>query len=391
MKNVYIVTFSDIGLDPRPKRQVELFASLGIHVRVFCNGNVLGVDFGKNVYIEEINLSRRSKSFIENLSNYYLFFAFLLKKIKIDNKKKSIDLILFNNMPNFLVFSIFRKRKAFNKVAIDVHDSLYDLALSRLNIQKKIKLHQKFLLWILSFEEKYSLRFCDEVITVNNCFSLDIMKRNGLKNVTVIHNVQDNYIKYKKINKTNFPSRNIINFIHHGNINKQNGIQNIYDILPDIAHDFRLHILGDGVYLQKLKELADEKKIAEKIIFTGSFAISDLSKLMPPNPIAMVTPDVTSHNHQALHVKVLDYCIMGVPVICQRLDTLEHYFGQDSIFFYDDLAEIPRLVTEIQEDKNAVFRRTRNAQRVVQDLSWIHEKSKLINLLENDDGQDTIH
>lgn len=377
---VDIITFSDISIDPRPMRQVELFANKNYELNVYCIGNIFSKDFGKNTQIHSLFVSRKKKNLLENFKNYIYFFLFLVWHLNIKGSKRVRSLTLFNNMPNFLVFSTLFNRRIHRNVVLDVHDSLLDIYSAR-NANKKKSFINKIFLKLLKFEEKSSFNFVNKVITVNRVIGNDLKKRTNLKDISIIHNVQDNYLSYADIKDDYFFDKHNLNFVHHGNINEHNGIQNFLRYFARLGPQTTLTIIGDGIYLEKIKQLCMSSNIQHRVSFLGAFKMVDLPNLLPINPIAVVTPLSDPQLNQALHVKVLDYAILGIPVICRRLDALYEYFRDDSIFFYDDEKEIQEVIKKICSDPKRVFQNTKRAQKIVKELSWDLEKNNLIKLV----------
>lgn len=377
-KNIDIISFSDISVDPRVFRQVKLTSEAGFNVNVYCINNVHNLNFGPKVNIHEFAARRVTKSLIENLKNYILFFLFIIIEINIKSKNRLCKATIYNNMPNFLVFSSLGRRYKSGKVILDIHDSMIDIFRSG-NNTNKFSIKKTFISTLLRIEEKLSVKLCNEVITVNHCIAKDIKRRNNINKVHLIHNVQDEFLFYQVFYKKD---PDYINFVHHGNINMQNGIQNSLGILDSVPNLRKFHVIGDGVYLPKLKATIQKQSLQDNFQFTGAFKISELEKYLPENAIALITPDQTPQMHQALHVKVLDYCILGIPIICRRLSTLEYYFGSDTIYFFDDVKEIPHIVQKICKQSRDTLERIHRAQLIVQKLSSVSESERFMTLLE---------
>lgn len=112
--------------------------------------------------------------------------------------------------------------------------------------------------------------------------------------------------------------KQMIDFVFLGNIGK---IQNLdctvaaSEILQQHTNDFRIHIVGDGSYLEELKLLAQKSRAADKFIFYGRRPNADMAKFYKMADACLLTLAGDSMVGQTIPSKLQGYMAAGKPVI----------------------------------------------------------------------------
>ncbi|HSE05718.1 MAG TPA: glycosyltransferase family 4 protein [Methylomirabilota bacterium] len=90
-------------------------------------------------------------------------------------------------------------------------------------------------------------------------------------------------------------------------------------LLPDLAGDVAVLIVGDGPALPELKERAHALGVADRVTFTGAVAQSEVPAFLAAMDVA-VQPDVTVY---ASPIKLFEYLAMGKAIIAPRRRNIE--------------------------------------------------------------------
>ena len=78
-----------------------------------------------------------------------------------------------------------------------------------------------------------------------------------------------------------------------------------------------------------------------------------------------------------LPVKLLEYATLGIPVICARLRTIEHYFSGKSVRYFspNNAGQLARAIQDLYLDPALRDSLSSSAANVVKDISWpIHSQ-----------------
>jgi len=81
---------------------------------------------------------------------------------------------------------------------------------------------------------------------------------------------------------------------------------------------------------------------------------------------------------------VIEYAIMGIPIVASRLKILEDLFDPSSIMFFEsgNVEEFSNCIVELYNKPFLQSQLVQNADRdFVSKYSWEHEKNKYYNLL----------
>lgn len=102
-------------------------------------------------------------------------------------------------------------------------------------------------------------------------------------------------------------------------------------LLPGLAGEVALVIVGDGPALPELKERARTLGVAERVIFTGAVAQAEVPAFLAAMDVA-VQPDVTAY---ASPIKLFEYLAMGKAIIAPRRRNIEEIVadGRHALLF----------------------------------------------------------
>jgi glycosyltransferase involved in cell wall biosynthesis len=114
-------------------------------------------------------------------------------------------------------------------------------------------------------------------------------------------------------------------------------LESVVSALPRI--DATLLVVGPGLftdYGDKIKKMAEELGVRERIVFTGAVKYQDLSRYISAMDIGLNPLKMMKKNEYAAGGKVFNYLSCGRPVLSSRMVSLERLLG-DEIYYYDDV------------------------------------------------------
>jgi glycosyltransferase involved in cell wall biosynthesis len=184
--------------------------------------------------------------------------------------------------------------------------------------------------------------------------------------ITVILNSLDERLLPREKPRSLRPFR----IVYHGTVTPHYGVHLLVDAAAETLRqglDVRLEIIGDGDSVPHLRRRVGALGLSEQISIDGRFVphetvlerVSGASVGVIPNlPIPL--------NRFALSTKLFEYIALGVPVISAALPTIQEYFSDDEVFFFepgsaDSLAGA--LLSVARDPKGAESRAVRARRR----------------------------
>ena len=202
----------------------------------------------------------------------------------------------------------------------------------------------------------------------------------GLPLPTLIRNVPD------AIPAAFRPTGERIEVLFHGLLRDNRGLESIIESLPRWRDAFHLVLRGSHApsYRARLEALARESGAVHRVRFEPPVAPGDVVTRAAASDIGLcLLPDSSRHNRFALPNKLFEYLMAGLATVTSPVP---------------DMAEILRryecgITTPVEPgavanainglDRPAIDRMKRQAIVAAQDLSWAHERKKLVALYDN--------
>ncbi|ENU22070.1 hypothetical protein F993_03345 [Acinetobacter proteolyticus] len=236
---------------------------------------------------KEPNKNNLLKRFFYELSISFSFLIQILKTVKKDST------VFTGTTPIFLLFVLFFVKKLFNfRWILLVHD-VFPENLVAANILRKDQILFKFSKKV--FDRIYA--DADEIIVIGKDMQ-DLVSRKTCKdNITIVQNWIDSSdigVEDKKNNKIlkelNWLNNESTVFQFFGNIGRVQGVDIILKAIQkmDYLHLARFLFIGDGAYVNQLKEQI-EKLNLPNIIYYGALDQKDKTSGLNACDIALVT------------------------------------------------------------------------------------------------------
>jgi glycosyltransferase involved in cell wall biosynthesis len=358
--------------------------SLGADVSVICpkmKGYVKSRETLEGIDIYRHTLPVEASGAFGYLIEYStaLFFEFFLALNLFFRKRFHV---IQGCSPPDLIFLVAFPFKLFGvKYVFDHHDLSPEL------FQTKFK-GKRWLHKALLFVEKLTFKTADFAIATNQSFKEIAIERGKMlpENVEIVRSGPDlrrfkiipadeQYKKGKKY---------LIGYL--GIIAEQDGL----DLLMQIAaillknrNDIHFAIIGDGTELSNIRKMSIELGIAEQIDFYGMVSDDTLLNAILNTCDVCVNPDIPNELNNLLTTnKVMEYMAVKKPVV--QFDLKEGRYSALEASLYakandlNDFAEKISLLLDNPDKRNEMGEFGYN--RVINHLSWEHEKKNLENL-----------
>jgi len=297
------------------------------------------------------------------------------------------DVVHVHNMPDFLVFSALIPRIFGAKVILDIHDPVPEFYQSKFRAKEDSTLVQ-----LLQLEERCSIWFANAVICANENFRDNIIERGTEpEKITVIRNFPDRKV-YNREKFAAFKNDNLQKFVlvYPGTIAPRYGLDiaiRAIDIVKNSYPAIELRIIGpENAYKQALRELVASLRLGRWVNILPAVSMEEV-------PAALVNADAgiypafpDAHMDIAIPTKVLEFTIMGLPVIASRLKVIDQLFknGKAFLFAAGDVDEFAKVIQQCLADRNQLREAvTINDANLLPEWQWDLEKAKYFSLLQH--------
>ena len=329
--------FSYFG-DARVRGYAELLRKGGNLV------DVLGVHGSKadktvdksGVRLFSIPVSRGRKGRIQYLLQYsYSFFwlSFLLTKLYFENR---YDVIHVHNMPDFLVFCGLIPKLFGAKIILDIHDPMPEVYLSKYPGKKN-----SLAMLLLHLEERISAAFVDAVIAANPHFQENLIARGiAASKITTVNNYPDPEI-FHPSKRPSGAGKNHERFtlIFPGTIAPRYGLEvaiRALQLLIKEIPEIRLLIIGrQDEYARSLISLVSDLGLSPYVDFLPGLPNTEIPDLLIRADVGIYPALPDCHMSIAVPGKVLEFAIMGIPIVSSRLKIVEEMFDDSAVLFFE--------------------------------------------------------
>ncbi len=176
--------------DPRVRREVESLRGAGHEVDVIClrDDGELSRETVRGVGVVRVPLLARRGGRLRYIFQYVLFFLLSLVQLIRLHRHRAFQAVHVHSLPDFQVFCTLPLKLRSIPVVLDLHEALPEMMVARLRIG-----FRSLLVRLARLAERLSVRFADQVITVNEAVKGVVAERTGRSDIVVVMNSPDAY------------------------------------------------------------------------------------------------------------------------------------------------------------------------------------------------------
>ena len=380
MPRILIIAYTHYLRDGRVRRHAEALAARGDSVDVITRDPAeSGMHSGVNVLGLEI-ARYRGASRTRYLRSYFEFFARAGSTALRLNARHHYDAAIVCTMPDAAILSALPLRAFGTRLVLDVHDTMPELYRDKFGGTRGALGAR-----LLMLEERFCASLADRVLAVHRPHA-DRLILAGIPEhkIRVVPNSPDPAI-FKRIKPHN--SERGMTIVCHGTVTNRLGL----DIALFALHLLRgelpglkLVIIGEGDHLTQIKALTERMNLHTMVGFLPPVSIEKLPVLLGGASVGLVPNRATDATQLMLPVKLLEYMNLGIPVVCARLRTIEYYFSDDALQYFEPGSE-QALAAAIEVLYRQPLRRSALATRAAQvarSLSWDHERNNFFEAID---------
>ena len=380
--NIKMILYKDLISDTRVQREATFLAQNGYEIEVInCNDPK---DKKANIYYNKriknnviLQAKPRKRETIKSLLKFWvLVFYYLIKEKKPPKVIHAHDL---TGLPPAVLYKIIFPKV---KLIYDSHELFPEAAKGKLN---------KFY-WLVFLLLEY---ICSKFITIligASPLQLKILKRRINKPQFCILNVPDlDLIKkefdYEKLKSHPLSSNKEkkVKIIYSGGVYRHRGYDEfILSAVKLLEKDpnFEFWIVGDGLYLNTVKEMVEKYKLTDHFFFTGAVPHCELLKLTYDSDIAVGLYDNIDNNNIMISNKIFEYMLVGIPFIFTSLRSSIPYIEEVNAIKIDFPLNPEIIANNIfylsnnKKLQNEISIKSRNL--IQEKLNWKNESAKLV-------------
>ena len=226
------------------------------------------------------------------------------------------------------------------------------------------------------------------LVIANTPFMKTWSKEMGANNVIVIPQGVDASImkklaKDKELQKNLKISNQDRVVMYLGSIHSISGLPFILNSIPKIIQttpNFKLLIVGGGIYLENLKDISKKLKIEDKVIFVGYVPYVDIPRYCSLAELCINPFEITDMTNKLSPAKIFDLLACGKPVLATPLEGMLYDFPKESnTVIYENLESFTDKMIELLTSNSLEQSGTKNREFVTKNFTWGIVTKKMLN------------
>jgi glycosyltransferase involved in cell wall biosynthesis len=133
----------------------------------------------------------------------------------------------------------------------------------------------------------------------------------------------------------------------------------------------------EGDYTERLQNLIRELKVENYVEFHPPVPLDDMPKLLSQSHLGLEPSRHDPYTDYVLPLKLLECVAAGVPCLVSRRPTIENYFGDDQVAYFEpgDIEGMAAKIRELALSPEKLSQLAINARRVFEKYNWSNEKA----------------
>ncbi|WP_040666850.1 glycosyltransferase family 4 protein, partial [Nitrolancea hollandica] len=380
MARICIIRQGNFPLDPRVRREADALISAGHTVDIIClrkPGLPLFERDGR-LSIRRLPLAKRRSSTARYIFEYLTFLSAAMVLSSVLHLRHRYDLIQVNSIPDFLVFAALGPRLLGCPVLLDLHECMPEFFGTKFQTGLRHPVVR-----VIAWLEQISIRFASYAITCTDQMR-DVFVTRGTppEKIEVILNGSDEEV----FDATRFPQRGRepgrFVLVCHGTVEERYGLDTIIRavaLLKDEIPGLRLEIIGEGSFLEELRQLARDLGVEREVAFSGKFLpMEELLRAIASADAGVVAMKRDPFRDITLCNKMFDFIAMRKPALVSRTRSVEEYFDDTcfQMFRSDDEHDLAQAIRELHADPARGERLVQRAVQVSEAYRWPSQRER---------------
>jgi glycosyltransferase involved in cell wall biosynthesis len=330
-KNVCLLVQNPYWRDARVRREVMALRSHGHKVSVIAlrDHNEAKQEAADGIKIYRVNLKKKRSGILRYLYEYMAFFLYTIFKLNILDMREKFDVIHVTTLPDFLVFAAIIQKFKGRIILLDMHEVMPEFFMSKFGVGIEHPIVR-----LLLFVERISLRFADEVITINEPIKR-LFQTRAIPNkpITVVMNA----VSASTVKNNGKRTHKGFNCVYHGTLTDIYGLDTAIEGFSKVGKKFPdmiFHIIGNGQSLPRLKQLTEQLNLQQCVVFHGEMTYDKVIDLLAEMDLGILAFRKDVFLNLSFSNKLAEYVYLKIPVVSSDLDATKYYFNDNHILFF---------------------------------------------------------
>lgn len=375
-----MLVVSEYESDPRVRRQAEALVERGDEV------TVIALHAQGRPQVDEVNGVRvvhlptqkyRGESSLAYIKLYGGFATHAA--VRMARWARRFDVVQAHSMPEALVFAAGVQRISGVPVLLDVHDLTSELFAAKFE-------GKRALMSAIRFSERASFAFASEVITVHEPYA-DMLRGMTRTPVTTVMNCPDDRYFTARPWKGWDPSGEVV-FGYHGLIAPRHGLVQLVEALAAVrasSTDAKLNVWGSGDGLAQLRDRVESLALQDAVrLPTRMLPINEMIAELDKIHIGVLASQLDPWTANVLPNKLMEYAVMGIPVISFRNPVIERYFPDDAVTYVDPASpsNLREAMLDLIRNPEKAHIQAQRAQEVMTGRTWKHVRQRYYEVID---------
>jgi glycosyltransferase involved in cell wall biosynthesis len=377
---VAVVRQGYLEIDPRVQREVHALLQAGHEVDVIAlrDEGMPRIERRGGLTIRRLPLPRRRGGAIAYLGDYALFFLAASALLTFLHLRRRYDLVQVHSLPDPLVFAALVPKLTGARVILDLHECMPEFFATKFGVGLD---HPG--VRAVAAAEQASIRFADAAITCTAQMREAFVERGAEpEKIGLVHNTAEEDVFDPQAHPPREREPGRFTLICHGSVEERYGIDNVIRavaLLADEIPELQLEVYGKGSQLRELRELAAQLDVRDRVHFTGRWVpIEELVDALADADAGVVAMRRDAFRDLVHCNKMYDLMAMRRPVITSRTRSVEAYFSDQALQYFDDddPEDLARAIREVHADPELGRRLVAHAEEEVEPYRWPHQREQ---------------
>lgn len=372
--------------DPRVARESRAAFAAGWEVDVVASREPgeTGDETVEGVRVIRLPIAHKRGGGTVRVATEYVGFAVLAAvQVAWRSLRRRYDVVQVHNPPDFLIAAALVPRLLGARVVLDVHDLSSDMFEMRFGGRGWARVIEAALRWV----ERAATAFAHRIITVHEPYRRELVARGvPREKITVVMNSLDETLLPSPGARESHPSG--FRVVYHGTVTPHYGVDLALEAFAEVAAvlpDARLDIYGAGDAVPRLKLLARERNVADRVAFSERYLPQgEVLREVRGASVGLIPNRPTRLNRYALSSKLFEYVALGIPAVVADLPTLREHFTDNEVLFFraGDIGSLAEALLESARDPGAAQTRAEAARRRYEAYRWPVSARRYVELLD---------
>lgn len=381
-RRVCILRQSD-WYEPNVQREAEALADAGFDVEVICMraDGVPRRSIVNGVRIIRLPAARNSSSKAGRAFEYGHFFVLAAAVLSARHIRRPYTVVQAYSMPDFLVFATLIPKLSGSRIVAFMGEPTPELAETIFGPSR--------LTAVLARIEQWAIRFADHSFAVTDQLKQRFVERGAAADrITVVLNGADPDSMFGQPSPRPPESRSEFTVVCHGTIEDRYGHDTIIDavrLLRQQMPDLRVIFTGHGSGTAEILHKIAAHGLAPVVRFEGWVSRARLKEILLSADVGIIAQKASPYSHLVHTDKMMDYWILGLPVIASRLRAVSELYDDRFIEYFrpGDAVDLAAAIRRLRADPARRAELARNGKIAQVRNGWATQRHSYLGVFDS--------